>query len=167
MAFGTGLHPTTRLCLEALEEYVKPGEPAHILDLGTGSGILAIAAAKIAGPQASLVALDTDMVAVEATRENVERNGLTQQIEVGQGSTDVARAYAPYSLIVANILASVIIDLSGSLYELLEPGGTLISSGIFIERGEKVKEALNAAGPPVRVEKQEGDWLCLISEREQ
>ena len=167
MAFGTGLHPTTRLCLEALEEYVEPGEPAHILDLGTGSGILAIAAAKIAGPHATLVALDTDMVAVEATRENVERNGLSEQVEVGQGSTDAARSRAPYSLIVANILASVIIDLSGSLHGLLEPGGTLISSGIFIERGEKVKVALEAAGLPVRVEKQEGDWLCLISEREQ
>src|SRR6476620_3815603 len=112
MAFGTGLHPTTRLCLEALEEYVAPGEPAHILDLGTGSGILAIAAAKIAGPHATLVALDTDIVAVGATRENVERNGLAGQIEVGQGSTDAARADAPYTLIVANILASVIIDLS-------------------------------------------------------
>lgn len=167
MAFGTGLHPTTRLCLEALEVYVKPGEPAHILDLGTGSGILAIAAAKLAGSGANLVAFDTDMVAVEATRENVERNSLSGQIEVGQGSTEAAEAHGPYTLIVANILASVIIDLSKSLYVLLEPGGTLISSGIFIERGDKVKEALEAAGLPVRVEKQEGDWLCLISEREQ
>jgi ribosomal protein L11 methyltransferase len=165
MAFGTGLHPTTRLCLEALEEEVKPG-PANVLDLGTGSGILAIAAARLGGPGTRIAAIDTDSVAVEATRQNVERNGLTAQIRVEQGSTGAAKEYAPYNLIVANILASVIIDLSKSLHDLLEPGGTLISSGIFIERGDAVVEALERAGLPVRENKREGDWLCLISARE-
>src|SRR4051812_7528340 len=165
MAFGTGLHPTTRLCIMALEDEVRPG-PANVLDLGTGSGILAIAAAKLGGPDVKIAAIDTDSVAVEATRQNVERNGLSGQISVQQGSAEAARASAPYNMVVANILASVIIDLSGSFYGLLEPGGTLISSGIFIERGDAVVDALEKAGLPVREKKREGDWLCLISVRE-
>ncbi|MFL5732706.1 MAG: 50S ribosomal protein L11 methyltransferase [Chloroflexia bacterium] len=164
MAFGTGLHPTTRLCLLALEEWVRPG--MRVLDLGTGSGILAIAAGKLGGPGTRVVALDTDNVAVEATLLNVERNGLAQRIEVEQGSTLAARRGGPYDLVVANILASVIIELAKPLRELLRPGGTLISSGIFIDRGERVVEALGSAGLPVRERTQEGDWLCLISVRE-
>jgi ribosomal protein L11 methyltransferase len=170
MAFGTGLHPTTRLCLRALEEQVPGPRPAarglNILDLGTGSGILAIAAAKLGGDAARVTALVIDKVAVEATRENVVRNGLAGQIEVAQGSTAEARHGRPYDLVVANILASVIIDLARSLRDLIEPGGTLMSSGIFIDRGEGVVEALEAASLPVRERKQEGDWLCLISVRE-
>lgn len=164
MAFGTGLHPTTRLCLTALERYVQPG--MNILDLGTGSGILAISAAKIGGPSTRITAIDTDIIAVEATEQNVWRNGLSAQIEVGQGSSDAARENAPYNLVVANILASVIIELSKSLHSLIEPEGTLISSGIFIDRGEAVVEALTRVGLPVRERVQEGDWLCLVSVRE-
>lgn len=165
MAFGTGLHPTTRLCLVALEEYVRPN--MNVLDLGTGSGILAIAAAKLGGPGIRITALDTDNIAVEATRQNVERNHLSSQINAGQGSASAAQVNAPYDLIVANILAGVIIDLAKSFAELLEPGSVLISSGIFIERGDSVIEALNKAGLPVQEKKQEGDWLCLISVRQQ
>jgi ribosomal protein L11 methyltransferase len=165
MAFGTGLHPTTRLCLIALERFVRPG--MNILDLGTGSGILAISAAKLGGPTTTITALDTDRIAVEATEQNVQRNGLTEQIAVGQGSSDAAREDGPYDLVVANILASVIIELSRSLHTLLEPGGMLISSGIFIDRGEAVVDALTKVGLPVRERVQEGDWLCLVSVREQ
>jgi ribosomal protein L11 methyltransferase len=168
MAFGTGLHPTTRLCLLALEKHVPAmsgPEVKSVLDLGTGSGILAISAAKIGGPSLRILALDTDVVAVEAARENVERNGLSSQIEVAQGSTQEAERAAPYDLIVANILASIIIDLSHSLGGLIAPGGTLISSGIFIDKGEAVIEALERAGLPVTERHQEGDWLCLVSER--
>jgi ribosomal protein L11 methyltransferase len=165
MAFGTGLHPTTRLCLLALEHNMEVG-PQNLLDLGTGSGILAIAAAKLGGPNTRILALDTDNIAVDATRENVERNGLTGQITTGQGSTAAARGRAPYNLIVANILASVIIELAPALSALLQPGGTLISSGIFIDRGDSVIEALQNAKLPVRQREQEGDWLCLISVRE-
>lgn len=165
MAFGTGLHPTTRLCLTALERYIRPG--MNILDLGTGSGILAISAAKLGGPTTRIAALDTDRIAVEATEQNVERNGLATQVAVGQGSSDAARDHGPYDLVVANILASVIIELSRSLHALLESGGMLISSGIFIDRGEAVVDALTKAGLPVRERVQEGDWLCLVSVREQ
>lgn len=165
MAFGTGLHPTTRLCLEALEEFVTTGSEANTLDLGTGSGILAIAAAKLAGPDMRVLALDIDQIAVDATRDNVERNGLSAQITVDRGSAEAARHDAPYDLIVANILATVIIDLAKSLHTLLATGGLLITSGIFIERGENVVEALERVGLPVRERRQEGDWLCLISDR--
>lgn len=166
MAFGTGLHPTTRLCLAALEEFVQPGTLANILDLGTGSGILAIAAAKLSGTEARVLALDIDQIAVDATRENVERNGLSQQIIVGQGSASAAQDNAPHDLIVANILATVIIDLSKSLHDLLAPGGTLITSGIFHERGDSVIQALERVGLRTREKRQEGDWICLISGRE-
>jgi ribosomal protein L11 methyltransferase len=165
MAFGTGLHPTTRLCLVALEEQVQPG--MKMLDLGTGSGILAIAAAKLGGPEAAVEAVDTDIVAVHATQQNVERNGLSARISVEQGSAEAAKVDGPYRLVVANILASVIIELAKSLYTLVEPGGTLITSGIIIERGDAVAAALERAGLPVRETKREGDWLCLISERAQ
>lgn len=163
MAFGTGLHPTTRLCLAALEEYVRPD--TNILDLGTGSGILAIAAAKLGGPSVRVQAIDVDQIAVDATRENVERNGLSGQIEVGLGSAAAAQPGGPYDLIVANILATVIIDLAKSLYYLLAPGGILITSGIFHERGDSVIEALQRVGLPVRERRQEGDWICLVSDR--
>jgi ribosomal protein L11 methyltransferase len=164
MAFGTGLHPTTRLCLAALEDYVRPN--MNVLDLGTGSGILAIAAAKLGGPSVWVTAVDTDPVAVEAARQNVARNGLASQISVDQGSTDAARGQGPYSLIVANILAGVIIDLARSLYHLLERGGVLIASGIFVDRGDAVVEALAKVGLSVRERRQEGDWLCLVCVRE-
>lgn len=165
MAFGTGLHPSTRLCLAALEQQVRAG--MNILDLGTGSGILAIAAAKLGGPDTRVAAIDTDMVAVEATRRNVERNNLLAQMVIEQGSTLAAGDHGPFDLIVANILASVIKEIAGSLHDLLEPGGTLISSGIFIDRGDGVKDALEKAALPVKESRQEGDWLCLISVREQ
>lgn len=166
MAFGTGLHPTTRLCLAALEEFVQPGGLTNILDLGTGSGILAIAAAKLGGPSARVLALDIDQIAVDATLENVERNGLSGQIAVEQGSAVAAQNNAPYDLIVANILATVIIDLAKSLHGLLAPGGTLVTSGIFHERGDSVVEALERVGLRTREKRQEGDWICLVSDRE-
>src|SRR5207237_1032052 len=145
-------------------DYVRPN--TNILDLGTGSGILAIAAAKLGGPSVRIFAVDTDAVAVEATRENVARNGLAGQIVVEQGSTALAADFGPYNLIVANLLAALLIDMAKSLHDLLEPGGTLISSGIFHERGDNVIAAMEKAGLPVQEKKQEGDWLCLISVRE-
>jgi len=180
MAFGTGLHPTTRLCLTALEDYLRGEESANgagipalalgsdaaILDLGTGSGILAIAAAKLVGPGVSIAAIDTDPIAVQATQENVERNEQSAQIRVEQGSAEAAKDGGPYDLVVANILASVIIELARSLHDLIKPGGMLISSGIFFERGDAVIAALERVGLPVREERKEGDWLCLISVRE-
>lgn len=165
MAFGTGYHPTTSLCLEALEDHVQPN--TNILDLGCGSGILTIAAAKLGGPSVRLYSLDIDPLAVKATTENAARNGLQEQVTVEEGSTTLAADYGPFSLIVANLLASLLIEMAKSLYDLLEPGGTLIASGIFHERGDNVIRAFEGAGLTVTEKKQEEDWLCLISVRAQ
>src|SRR5207248_3183488 len=101
MAFGTGLHPTTRLCLRALEDYVRP-EMRRILDLGTGSAVLAIGAARLGGPELHIWALDVDPVAVAVARENVARNGLADRIMVEAGSLAVdSPPPRRYDLIVA------------------------------------------------------------------
>jgi len=163
MAFGTGLHPTTRLCLRALEDFVTPAM-TQILDLGTGSAILAIGAARLGGPDLRVWALDVDPVAVAVAAENVARNGLADQIAVDAGSLDPAvPPPRQYDLIVANILARVIIDLAPALAAVLVPGGVVITSGILAERGDEVSVALTAAGLRVTERRADGDWLAIIA----
>jgi ribosomal protein L11 methyltransferase len=160
MAFGTGLHPTTRMCLLALEEQVKP--QMSVLDLGTGSGILAIAAAKLgAGP---VLALDTDSIAVEAARENVLLNDVQGQVVINQGSLD--QALGVYDLVVVNILADVIIALTHEgLAERVKPQGTWVAAGIIEPQVVEVEDALNAGGLRVAERKQIEDWVSLIGHR--
>lgn len=182
MAFGTGLHPTTQLCVQLLEQYVRPGD--HALDLGCGSGILAIAAARMGA--ASVLALDTDPIAVTATRENVARNEVGDRVRAAEGSLgggdalghwlygadgaapqrDQAEARGPaagqgYDLIVANIIARVIAALAPDLAAALRPGGLLIASGIIDEREAEVAAALAAAGLAPVERRQAGDWVAL------
>jgi len=166
LAFGTGLHPTTQMCLAELERQVQPG--MRLLDLGTGSGILAIAAARLGA--ASVLALDTDSIAVQAARANVARNGVERIVEVKQGSlprgtTKPARGQGPFDLVVANIIAQVISDLAESLVAVLAPGGLLIASGIIAERAEAVWERLATAGLALVTRRQEGDWVTFVGER--
>jgi ribosomal protein L11 methyltransferase len=161
MAFGTGTHPTTRLCLEALERYVDARRPPapRVLDLGTGSGVLSIAAAKQGA--ASVLALDIDGLAVAAARENVAENGVGEQVQVGLGSLDAARG--PYDLILVNILAQVICDLvHEGLADLVRPGGTVIASGIIDEREPDVRNAFAAHGVHVVDRLVERDWVALV-----
>jgi ribosomal protein L11 methyltransferase len=160
MAFGTGLHPTTQLCLEALEKLVRPG--IKVLDLGTGSGILAIAAAKL-GAQ-SVMALDNDPVAVKTARENVATNGVQKVVTVANGSLPgVARRY---DLVVVNILARVIADmLREGLGAYLEPGGKLVAAGIIADQEAQVNEALRHGELALSERQQRGDWVCLVAER--
>ncbi|MCH8087699.1 MAG: 50S ribosomal protein L11 methyltransferase, partial [Chloroflexi bacterium] len=124
MAFGTGLHPTTRMCLELLERLVEPG--IEMLDLGTGSGILAIAAAKLGVARA--LALDIDPVAVKVAVENVLANGTEALIEVREGSLELDNPLLPasYHLIVANITVRPIVELAAAMMGLLRPGGLVI-----------------------------------------
>lgn len=151
MAFGTGSHPTTQLCLTALEDYVKPG--ASVADVGTGSGILAIAAAKLGA--ARVDANDNDPLAVKIARENAGANGVS--VEVTE-----ALPTGQYDVVVANILADVIIGLSAELNEMIGPGGHIIASGIIDTREADVQKALEDDGL-IHVEtRRQTEWVALI-----
>jgi ribosomal protein L11 methyltransferase len=212
MAFGTGLHPTTQLCVRLLEQHVRPGQ--RTLDLGAGSGILALAAAKLGARP--VLALDNDPIAVDATVENVARNGgdalgVTAELgslgagrkmghwlsgdfgtENGERGTDSAERgagngeqiagngergtgndLAPtlpaptlpaqrFALIVANLIAKVLIIVAHDLAEALEPGGTLITSGIIADKEDQVALALAAAGLTPVSRHIEGEWVALV-----
>ena len=163
MAFGTGLHPSTQLCLIALEERMRPG--MRVLDVGVGSGVLTIAAARHGA--AAIDAVDVESVAVRATRENVERNGLTTPIRVSLGTVEQTEEYAGrYDLVVANIIARIIIELADALLAACAPGGRLITAGIIIDRADEVRAALEAAGLTAIEQHQMGDWVCIEGVRQ-
>lgn len=160
MAFGTGLHPTTQLVLGALQARVKRG--MRVLDLGTGSGILAIAAARMG---AEVEALDVSEVAVEVARENVQGNGLTKSVRVNRGSVEAVTGRR-FDLICANIIAAVLVDLAGPLAEALQPGAELLGSGIINERAEMVRAAFTGAGLTLGEECRDGDWWLICARRQ-
>jgi ribosomal protein L11 methyltransferase len=160
MAFGTGLHPTTQLCLEALEGLVQSG--AKVLDLGTGSGILAIAAAKLGAR--SVTAVDDDQTAVEIARENVANNGVQEVVSVTCGS--LGDVPGRYNLVAVNILARVIVEmLQEGLAVHLRRGGKMIATGIITDQETHVVEALEQGGLALAERRQRGDWVCLVAER--
>jgi len=159
MAFGTGIHPTTQLCLRALERFLQPGQ--SVLDLGTGSGILAIAAAKMgSGP---VLAVDKDPIAVEAARANIRRNRMGARIEVRAGTLEPGMG--PYDLILANLLTPVLRELAGLLAHALVPHGVLISSGVLSEQADSVAADYSAAGLHLAELPQESDWVALVARR--
>jgi len=156
MAFGTGLHPTTRMCLRALEEHLEPG--AKVLDLGTGSGILAIAAAKLGA--GSVLAVDNDPLAVKAARANVRANGVQNLVTVEHGSLD--KATEEFDLVLVNILAGVIVELAGQgLVDRARPTGLLIAAGIIEEQEAEVTAALRGHGLEIVERRQEKDWVLV------
>jgi len=159
MAFGTGQHPTTLMCLRALEETVRPG--ASVLDLGAGSGVLGLAAARLGA--ASVLALDTDPQAVRAARKNVRLNGLEAVVRVEEGTLEGASG--PFDVIAANISAAVIADLAGAMAATLRPGGVLIAGGFSEERAAPVATALTAAGLTVERTLSDGDWRTHVGRR--
>jgi ribosomal protein L11 methyltransferase len=160
MAFGTGQHPTTLMCLRALEELLRPG--MDVLDLGTGSGILALAAAKLGA--ASVLALDIDPQAAVVARENVRLNGLEAVVQVGEGGLDETLSTA-FDLAMANISAPVIVEMASTLAEVLRPGGVLIVAGFSVESAERVSSALARTGLMVERALADGDWRALIARR--
>ncbi|MDQ3855895.1 MAG: 50S ribosomal protein L11 methyltransferase [Chloroflexota bacterium] len=157
MAFGTGLHPTTRLCLRAIEEELEPG--ARTLDLGSGSGILTVALAKLGASE--VVAVDTDPVAVDATRATALRNGVEGRVRAGLGSLEATEG--TFDFIAANIIAGVIVQLAEGLASRLSPGGKLVASGIIEDRYEEVALALTAAGLRLQRLLREGDWVAIVA----
>lgn len=165
MAFGTGLHPTTRLCLGALETVAdaRPGglSGARVLDVGCGSGILSIAAARLGA--ASVLALDIDPIAVEATTANARRNRVLRRVRVRPGS--VPSGAGPFDVVLANLIASILVDLAPRLGVEVRPGGALIASGIFVDREAVVRDALRAAGLETVGRAGEGDWVALTAVR--
>lgn len=158
MAFGTGTHETTRMCVEALEENVK--EDTTVFDIGTGSGILAIAAAKLGAKK--VIGVDLDPVAVDSAKENVSFNDLNN-IEILYGNLmDVVTGKA--DLVVANIIAEIIVVLAEDVKNFLVPGGLFITSGIIRERRELVETKLKEKGFKIKEVKEQGEWLCVIAE---
>lgn len=158
MAFGTGTHETTRMCILALEKNVKSS--STVFDIGTGSGILAIAAAKLGAEK--VVGVDLDPVAVDSALENVAYNNLSN-IEILHGNLmDVVEGKA--DLVVANIIAEVIVILVDQVKEFIKKGGIFISSGIIKERESMVVEKLTASGFKIRETEYDGEWVCITAE---
>jgi ribosomal protein L11 methyltransferase len=166
MAFGTGLHPTTRLCLAALESLgdrgmlaggAPDGGPARVLDVGCGSGILAIAAAKLGARE--VLAVDVDPIAVEASAANARRNRLARVIRAREGSAPSGEG--PFDVVLANLIASLLVTLADGLVADLRPGGTLLASGIFENREADVVAAFEARGLAVTGRRTEGEWIAL------
>ena len=159
MAFGTGLHPTTRLCLAALEPLADDGRltGARVLDVGCGSGILAIAALRLGA--ASALGVDTDPIAIESTDANARRNGLARRTRARVGS--LPSGEPPFAVVLANLIAGVLVPLAPALRREIIDGGTLVASGIFIDREAEVRSAFQSAGLVVTDRLAEGDWVAL------
>ena len=155
MAFGTGTHETTFMCMEQLEKYVTPG--CRAIDVGCGSGILGLAAAKLGA--ADVLAIDLDELAVKVAAENTEKNGLSNVVRVAHGDL-LEKREEKADVIVANIIADVICYLCGPVKKHLLEGGTFICSGII---RDDVQHALAAAGYTVCNRLAKGEWVCLAA----
>ncbi len=163
MAFGTGTHPTTQLCLEALEALLLPGQ--DVLDLGSGSGILSIAAAKLGARR--VLALDIDPIAAQATRQNAEANGVADRVIAQEGSLETVLPSARrFDLVIVNILARVILQLAErGLGQLPRPGARALFSGIIDTQADEVEAALRRAGLETEARRRRGDWILLETRR--
>jgi len=157
-AFGSGLHESTRLCLRALEKHLKPGVSA--VDFGTGSGILAIAAAKLGA--ARVIAFDADENSIETARANVQRNCLEDTIEVHHALSP-AFIGSPVDLVIANITAETITAHLDAIAEALNTGGLLIASGMTILNAPGVEQSLPSAGFSMVEKLTDGQWVALMA----
>ena len=168
MAFGSGLHETTRMCLEAIEKYVEPG--MSLIDLGCGSGILSIAGRLMGANR--MTAVDVDPVCTEVAAKNAELNGVKLNTVIGNVINDdsffesLLRTDAekqPYDIVVANIVAGVLIQIAHRIPELLKRGGIFVSSGIITERAEEVAQAYEAHGIRITDIKYMGEWAAITA----
>jgi len=173
MAFGTGTHPTTALCLRTLESVIRGGE--EVIDVGTGSGILAIGAIQLGAER--VLALDLDPVAVSSAKENAKLNGLLDEriqvqlsdlLGVLQGQAPDAQAInvsVPVDLVVANILAEIILLFVEDVYAALKPGGIYIASGIYKNKEEDVIKGLTDAGFVITDTQRDQDWIAFVARK--
>ena len=161
LAFGSGTHETTRLCLEALEPYIKPG--VEMLDVGCGSGILSVASLLLGAHHA--VGVDIDALAVKTAKENGELNGFTApQYEVFRGSL-TEKVNGQFDVIAANIVADIIILFSSQVGPFLKDGGVFIASGIISPREREVLAAFEQNGFAVIARHEKNGWLCFECKR--
>ena len=158
MAFGNGTHETTSMCLGLVEDYIKPGDT--VLDVGTGSGILAIASV-LMGAQSAL-GIDLDPVAVRVANENIERNGLSGRVHAQVGDL-VKGIDTQADVVFANIIADAVILLSRAVRAHMKPGGVFICSGIILEREQDVLDALAEAGFTVDRIEHRGEWWAIAA----
>jgi len=161
MAFGTGTHETTRLCLEAIERHWRGG---RMIDVGTGTGILAIAAAKLV-PGSRIHAIDVDPLAVEVARENAAINRVEGALEISEGGPRAFREGA-FDVVVANLTAEVIVDLFDDLSACLSPSGSMILSGILTTLRPDVEARVTEAGLKIVERREAGEWAALVARRE-
>ena len=160
LAFGTGYHPTTYSCLEALEELVRPG--STVLDVGTGSGILTIAAAKLGAGR--ITAVDIDGHAVRAAQRNFRRTGIADRVNAQSGSIpSAATRGSSYDIAVANISARGIRIVAPAIPDLLAAGGVFIASGIIVDQHDEAAAAIEEAGLRISEIRQKEDWITILS----
>lgn len=160
MAFGTGTHPTTVMCLQALEKVVKQNDT--VIDVGTGSGVLSIASALLGASKVH--ALDLDIVAVKSAQENVALNKVDHIVEVTQGNL-LESVKEQADVVVANILAEIIMTFTDDAYSIVKPGGTFITSGIIGAKKEDVKSALEKSGFTIEEVLMMEDWVSIIAKK--
>lgn len=165
MAFGTGTHPSTQLCLIATEDLCENKAGLRVLDLGCGSGILSIAAAKFNA--AEVIGLDTDPIAVKATRENAAENDVSERILAEEGSLEsLIHSARRFDVALVNILAKVIIRMCDEgLGQILRPGGVGVFGGIIIDQAEDVENALRKTGLEPYKRRTSGEWVVIEARR--
>jgi ribosomal protein L11 methyltransferase len=166
MAFGTGTHPTTQICLALLEKHLQPGQT--VIDIGCGSGILSVAAVKLGASR--VIAVDIDQAAIHSTRENAGLNGIAERIESGVGSlTEIGLGYFSLhqaDLVLVNILAPVIARLfEEGLANLINPKGKVILSGILLEQSAGVEASAELSGLRLVEQNQSNDWVGLVYQK--
>ena len=160
MAFGTGTHETTSMCVKALEKYVKEGD--SVLDAGCGSGILSIAAAKLGA--GSVLGVDIDEEAVRVSKENFELNGTDDVCRAEYGDVTKGVGFTA-DVIAANLMAELLCMIAGGIAAHLKDHGVFISSGILNEKEDMIREAYGAAGLEVKDVMRDGEWCCVIAEK--